>query len=80
MLGTKARVFATHPSVCLDQLVPRDDFYRFLDARLDLTFVREWVEQDYAPAGRPSIDPVVFFKTHQTDYPYFISAARWGDG
>jgi transposase len=62
MLGTKARAFATHPSVCLDQLVPQDDFYRFLDARLDLGFVREWVEQDYAPAGRPSIDPVVFFK------------------
>jgi transposase len=62
VLGTKPRVFASHPSVCLDQLVPADDFYRFLDAHLDLSFVRSWVEQDYAEGGRPSIDPVVFFK------------------
>jgi transposase len=62
MLGTKPRAFSSHPSICLDQLVPQDDFYRFLDARLDLSFVRDWVEQDYAPRGRPSVDPVVFFK------------------
>jgi transposase len=62
VLGTKPRVFATHPTISLDQLVPADDFYRFLDAHLDLAFVRDWVEQGYAEHGRPSIDPVVFFK------------------
>jgi transposase len=62
VLGTKPRSFASHPTVCLDQLVPPDDFYRFLDARLDLSSVRDWVEPGYAPRGRPSIDPVGFFK------------------
>ena len=62
MLGTKARDFAAHPAIALDQLVPPDDFYRFLEAHLDLCFVRPWVELEYADGGRPSIDPVVFFK------------------
>jgi transposase len=62
MLGTKARVLVCHSAVCLEQLVPQDDFYRYLDAKLDLTFVRDWVAEDYATCGRPSIDPVVFFK------------------
>jgi transposase len=46
----------------LEQLVPADHFYRHLDATLDLSFVREWVADLYAPVGRPSIDPIVFFK------------------
>jgi transposase len=62
VLGTKLRSFATHPAISLDGLVPPDDFYRVLDAHLDLSFVRSWVERDYAEGGRPSIDPVVFFK------------------
>jgi transposase len=62
VLGTKPRSFVSHPAISLDQLVPTDDFYRFLDAHLDLSFVRDWVGQDYAEGGRPSIDPVVFFK------------------
>ena len=62
MMGTKARVFAAHPQISLEQLVPADDFYRYLDARLDLSFVRDWVRDDYAERGRPSVDPVVFFR------------------
>jgi transposase len=62
MMGTKARVFASHPAICLEQLVPSDDFYRHLDATLDLGFVRHWVVDEYANTGRPSVDPVVFFK------------------
>src|SRR6185312_13833008 len=38
------------------------NFYRRLDAKLDLGFVRDWVGEKYAERGRPSIDPVVFFK------------------
>ncbi|MDB5057088.1 MAG: Transposase [Chloroflexi bacterium] len=48
--------------VSLEALVPADHFYRHLQAALDLSFVREWVTANYAPSGRPSIDPVVFFK------------------
>jgi transposase len=46
----------------LSELVPRDHFYRHLERTLDLSFVREFVEKTYAGGGRPSIDPIVFFK------------------
>ena len=48
--------------ISLEAAVPADHFYRYLDAQLDLSFVREWVADCYAARGRPSIDPVVFFK------------------
>ena len=41
---------------------PADHFYRHLEAKLDLGFVRDWAQELYAERGRPSIDPVVFFK------------------
>jgi len=43
-------------------LVPADHFYRHLERTLDLSFVRDLVRPFYAAGGRPSIDPVVFFK------------------
>jgi hypothetical protein len=33
-----------------------------LEATLDLGFVHDWTRELYAERGRPSIDPVVFFK------------------
>jgi transposase len=63
MLGQKERVCKVHPTLCLEDLVPQNHFYRRLEAKLDLSFVRELVAKDYAVRkGRPSIDPVVFFK------------------
>ncbi len=62
MMGTKVRTFAPHINVSLEELVPHDHLYRYLDQKLDLSFVRGFVEQDYAQAGRPSIAPIVFFK------------------
>jgi transposase len=62
MMGSKARHFAPLINVSIDQLVPQDHFYRHVERILDLSFVREFVKQTYAGAGRPSIDPVVFFK------------------
>jgi len=63
MLGpSKARDLDRPIVVSLDQLVPTDHFYRHLERELDLSFVRDWVRERYAPNGRPSIDPVVFFK------------------
>ena len=64
MMGRKARVFATLPPVSLEDLVPADHFYRHLERTLDLDFVRDLVRGAYADTGRPSIDPVVFFKLH----------------
>jgi transposase len=43
--------------------VPAASFYRQVDAKLDLGFVRDLVKGCYALGlGRPSVDPVVFFK------------------
>jgi transposase len=62
MMGTQARLFTQISISSLDELVPADHFYRHLDRILDLTVVRELVQATYAEMGRPSIDPVVFFK------------------
>ena len=63
MMGTKIRGFAPLPrDVSLEELVPKDSFYRRLEERLDFSFVRELVAPLYAGGGRPSVDPVVFFK------------------
>ncbi len=62
MMGKKERSFAPLINVSLEELVPQDHFYRHLDRTLDLSFVREFVHETYAGGGRPSIDPVVFFK------------------
>ena len=62
MMGKKDRSFAALPPVTLEDLVPPDHFYRHLERTLDLRFVRDLVREAYADSGRPSIDPVVFFK------------------
>src|SRR5215210_7405054 len=62
MMGTKARVFAPLCNRSLVDLVPTDNFYRRLAAKLDLGFVRDLVRGTYKERGRPSIDPEVFFK------------------
>jgi len=62
MMGKKARVLAPLPPVSLEELVSPDHFYRHLERVLDLGFVRDLVRDAYADTGRPSIDPVIFFK------------------
>jgi Transposase domain (DUF772) len=63
MLGPpKVRALDRPVLASLEALVPRDHFYRHLDAQLDLSFVREWARDCYAAIGRPSVDPAVFFR------------------
>jgi transposase len=62
MMGLKERAFAPLVAVSLEELVPQDHFYRHLQKVLDLSFVYDVVRERYAAVGRPSIDPVVFFK------------------
>jgi transposase len=63
MLGPrKQRHFDRQLLVSLENLVPPDNCYRQLDAKLDLGFIRELVRDRYAICGRPSIDPIVFFR------------------
>src|SRR5215208_1500940 len=62
-MGNKERHFRPLPeNISLEELVLNDNFYRHLEATLDLLFVRELVVPLYANGGRPSVDPVVFFK------------------
>ena len=63
MLGpAKPRRLDEPIAVSLEELVPPDHFYRHLEATLDLDFVRDWARERYGKRGRPSIDPVIFFK------------------
>lgn len=62
MLSRKEKCFKVQ-TLTLEELVPPNHFYRALEASLDLGFVYELVKDTYASTlGRPSIDPVVFFK------------------
>lgn len=62
MMGLKERTFAPLTAVSVEELVPQDHFYRHLHKVLDLSFVYNLVREHYSVAGRPSIDPIVFFK------------------
>jgi transposase len=62
MMGTKERVFSPLCNRSLEDLVPLGNFYRHLEANLDLGFVRDLVRATYKERGRPSVDPGVFFK------------------
>jgi len=65
MLGPPKTRDLTRPVLLsLEAAVPHNHFYRQLEHVLDLAFVRDLVTDCYATGGRPSIDPVVFFKLH----------------
>jgi len=42
--------------------IPDDNFYKVLKSNLDLSFVYGLTKDVYSNTGRPSLDPVVFFK------------------
>src|SRR3970040_3114730 len=62
MMGHRSKRFKLFTETNLEALLPADNFYRRLEANLDLSFVRDLVRDSYGEMGRPSIDPVVFFK------------------
>jgi transposase len=62
MMGYKVRNLKTFTSFSLETLVPEENFYRQVERCIDLSFVRDLVRHLYSAFGRPSIDPVVFFK------------------
>jgi len=61
-MGYKIRNLKTFTSFSLENLVPEDNFYRQVEQCIDLSFVRDLVYHLYSDFGRPSIDPVIFFK------------------
>lgn len=62
--------------VTLDSLVPRDHFYRQLDAAIDLHFLYRETASYYGTEGQESIDPVVFFKIILIGYLNNINSDR----
>src|SRR3972149_11543373 len=64
MMGHRSKRFKLFTETNLEALGPADNFYRRLEGCLDLAFVRDLVRDRYEELGRPSIDPVVFFKLH----------------
>ena len=68
MLGEKKFVPKLFYGFSLEKIVPEDDFYRKLEARVDLSWVRPKVAHCYSDVGRPSIDPEVFAKIELIAY------------
>ena len=61
----------------LDEHIPKDNFYRVLKGLLDLTFIKKKTQFYYASKmGRPSLDPVVFFKIVLAGYLENICSDR----
>src|SRR3972149_1442028 len=56
MMGHRTKQFKLFAPTSLDSLVPPDNFYRRLEAKLDLSFVRDLVRDCYGELGRPSFD------------------------
>ena len=52
----------------LADFVPEDNFYRVLKPILDLRFIKKKTQFLYSKTGRPSIDPIVFFKYERMNY------------
>jgi len=62
MQGDKIFTPKMFVNFCLTDHIPQDNFYRILKGILDLRFIRKKTQFLYSKTGRPSIDPVVFFK------------------
>jgi transposase len=62
MLGAYLTNPSKGPMSLLEKLVPSDHFYHRLAKVVDLEFVRALVAPYYSHTGRPSLDPIVFFK------------------
>ncbi|HSR17123.1 MAG TPA: hypothetical protein VLM39_03430, partial [Ignavibacteriaceae bacterium] len=52
----------------IDDLVPEENIYRQIDKFLDLRFIYKECKKLYGRTGKPSVDPVVFFKLELFGY------------
>lgn len=63
--------------VCMEQLVPQDHLVRYIDQYIDFSFIIDLVKPYYCENnGRPSLDPIVFFKMLLLGYLYGIRSER----
>lgn len=68
MQGRKGYQEKLFTSFRLSDRVPEDNFYRRLNACLDLRFLYKATKKYYGKEGQSSIDPVVFFKLLLSGY------------
>jgi len=67
----------TRTVIDLESFVPDDHFLREVDRVLDLTLIRKLTASCNAEGkGRPSIDPVVYFRTVLVGFLYGIDSQR----
>jgi transposase len=76
MQGVKTILPKTFYQLHLDELVSKDNFYRRLNAALDLRFLYKQTKKYYGTEGQQSIDPVVFFKIILVGYLNNINSDR----
>jgi transposase len=62
MLGKKKYEAKLMYNINLEEMVPDDNTYKLMCNFLDLRFLYKECEKFYGKTGKPSIDPVVFFK------------------
>jgi transposase len=63
--------------VCLEHMVAPDHLLRHIDKHIDFTFMLDLVRPYYSESnGRPSVDPIVFFKMLLIGYLYNIRSER----
>ncbi|MBC7829932.1 MAG: IS1182 family transposase [Chitinophagaceae bacterium] len=63
-------------TITLEQLVPKDNYYRRLQSVLDLRWLYKATTSYYGTEGQESIDPVVFFKMCLIGYINNITSDR----
>ncbi|MEM8765434.1 MAG: IS1182 family transposase [Bacteroidota bacterium] len=76
MQGKKNYTEKLFLSFRLSDRVPKDNLYRRLREKLDLSFIYRDTKELYGSTGNPSIDPVVFFKLLITGYLENITSDR----
>jgi transposase len=76
MQGKKQLQLKMLYTITLDQLVPRDNFYRRLNRELNLYWLYSATKNYYGQEGQESIDPVVFFKMCMVGYINNIGSDR----
>lgn len=60
----------------LDEFIPEHNIYKILDSKLDLNFIYQRTDYLYSHTGKPSLDPVVFFKCMLIGYLENICSDR----
>ena len=68
---------ALFDTIDLELMIPRDHLLRRIDSKIDFGFIYDITERLYcSDNGRPSIDPVLFFRMQLIGYLYGMKSDR----